>query len=140
MCIGKGDTMEAKGEAYGYVRSTVAKCMTRTGAHAKRMPKVHDYLGDLTGSAVDHSSKPHHPLWPNRYFHQGMRDKGEKGPIRMFQQRLRDRGWHIAVDGVFGEDTEGIVKQFQGQKHLEADGVVGPLTWNALWEAPVTKD
>jgi hypothetical protein len=29
MCIGKGETMEAKGEAYGYVRSMVAKCMMR---------------------------------------------------------------------------------------------------------------
>jgi peptidoglycan hydrolase-like protein with peptidoglycan-binding domain len=140
MCSGKGDTMEAKGEQYGYVRSTVAKCMERGRAHAKRMPKVHDYLGNLTGAAVDHSPPPHHPVWPNRYLHLGMRDKDDKGAIHVAQRRLRDRRWRITVNGSFGSQTEGIVKQFRRQKHLEIDGEIGPFTWNALWEAPITKD
>lgn len=139
MCIGKGDTMEAMGEKYGYVRSTVAKSMKRSGAHAKRMPKIHDYLGNLTGSPST-AKRPSHPQWPNRYLHVGLRDKDRRGAIRMFQQKLEDRRWlHIVVNGRFDEHTKKIVKQFQDQKGLEVDGIVGPLTWNAFWEAPITK-
>jgi murein L,D-transpeptidase YcbB/YkuD len=37
-----------------------------------------------------------------------------------------------AQDGVFGRRTESAVKQFQGDKGLAADGIVGPQTWAAL--------
>jgi len=52
---------------------------------------------------------------------------------RLVQQRLKERGWTIAVDGVFGPQTNRIVKSFQAEKGLTVDGVVGPATWDALW-------
>jgi len=58
--------------------------------------------------------------------------------VRTVQQRLRDRGWTIDVDGQFGPQTEGVVRQFQREKGLTVDGIVGPITWRALWETPVT--
>ena len=58
--------------------------------------------------------------------------------VRQFQQRLRDRGWTIGVDGIFGSQTETIVKKFQREKGLQVDGKVGPITWNAFWKSPVT--
>lgn len=64
----------------------------------------------------------------------GSRDKA----TRQVQQRLADRGFHLTVDGDFGAETDGVVRQFQADKGLEVDGVVGPLTWNALWTAPIT--
>lgn len=38
----------------------------------------------------------------------------------------------LVVDGVFGPKTRSRVLEFQNQKKLTPDGVVGPLTWAAL--------
>lgn len=65
--------------------------------------------------------------------------KGSKGDaVRQVQQRLKDRGWAIGVDGDFGTQTDTTVRAFQSEKHLGVDGIVGQVTWNALWSAPVT--
>jgi peptidoglycan hydrolase-like protein with peptidoglycan-binding domain len=50
------------------------------------------------------------------------------GPsVIWLQQKLR-----IAADGKFGPGTQQAVKNFQAAHGLTADGVVGPLTWQAL--------
>ena len=36
------------------------------------------------------------------------------------------------ADGVFGRQTEEAVRNFQRDHGLNPDGVVGPLTWDAL--------
>jgi peptidoglycan hydrolase-like protein with peptidoglycan-binding domain len=65
--------------------------------------------------------------------------KGSKGTqVRLLQQRLKDRGWKISVDGDFGSGTESIVKSFQKDKGLTVDGKVGPNTWKTLWTSAVT--
>jgi peptidoglycan hydrolase-like protein with peptidoglycan-binding domain len=38
----------------------------------------------------------------------------------------------IAVDGIFSAQVETAVKEFQQGAGLAVDGIVGPLTWNAL--------
>ena len=53
-------------------------------------------------------------------------------PIKTLQYLLRARGHSVAVDGVFGPQTEAAVKAFQASKGLNADGIVGPVTWPAL--------
>jgi peptidoglycan hydrolase-like protein with peptidoglycan-binding domain len=53
-------------------------------------------------------------------------------PVRPLQQLLRARNHPVAVDGIFGPNTEAAVKAFQQSKGLAADGIVGPLTWAKL--------
>lgn len=57
---------------------------------------------------------------------------------RAYQQRLKDRGWRIKVDGDHGPNTTSILRAFQQEKRLGVDGVGGRNTWRALWTAPVT--
>jgi peptidoglycan hydrolase-like protein with peptidoglycan-binding domain len=52
--------------------------------------------------------------------------------VRTLQHLLRARGQAVAVDGVFGPETEAAVRAFQTGKGLSADGIVGPQTWPAL--------
>ncbi len=53
--------------------------------------------------------------------------------ISQLQQRLRRLGFfNGAVDGIFGTETENAVKAMQRNFGLEADGIVGLATWDAL--------
>ncbi|MFX0573542.1 peptidoglycan-binding domain-containing protein [Nocardia nepalensis] len=38
----------------------------------------------------------------------------------------------VNVDGKFGPQTKEAVKNFQKDRHITVDGVVGPVTWQAL--------
>ena len=53
-------------------------------------------------------------------------------PVRPLQQLLRARGYTLAVDGIFGPDTDAAVKAFQHSRNLAVDGIVGPQTWPKL--------
>lgn len=45
---------------------------------------------------------------------------------------LANYGFTLETDGLFGLGTQGAVKQFQATHGLYNDGIVGPLTWEAL--------
>jgi peptidoglycan hydrolase-like protein with peptidoglycan-binding domain len=58
---------------------------------------------------------------------------GARGPwVSTLQQRLRAKGYSIAVDGAFGPKTDAAVRAFQRSRGLVVDGIVGPRTWGAL--------
>lgn len=64
---------------------------------------------------------------------------GSRGQaVKELQQLLAQRGYNLAVDGVFGPNTETLVKDFQKKVGLTADGLVGNMTWTALKNQPVT--
>lgn len=78
---------------------------------------------------------PRYPLWRVRSvsgFH------GNRDHLRRWQQRMKDRGWHITVDGLYGPNTAFIAREFQAEKGLTVDGLIGPETWAAAWTEPVT--
>jgi len=75
----------------------------------------------------------------------GTSKRGSRGrKVRAVQQRLKDRGWKISVDGKFGPQTDSIIRKYQQEAKDEGyydgaiDGIVGPLTWQALWLKPIS--
>ena len=59
--------------------------------------------------------------------------KGDRGAdVRTLQTRLCDKGYTVAVDGIFGSKTHEAVEAYQADHGLTVDGVVGPKTWSAL--------
>lgn len=59
--------------------------------------------------------------------------KGDQGDaVLAVQTLLNAQGHEVAVDGDFGDQTEGALRAFQGAHAIEADGKVGYLTWTAL--------
>ncbi len=56
---------------------------------------------------------------------------GSRDPaVEKLQEMLK-----LVVTGVFDRATRTAVRNFQRSKGLDVDGVVGPLTWRALWAA-----
>ncbi len=68
---------------------------------------------------------------PGLILRQGMRG----GAVRQLQQQLRNAGYDVAVDGVFGPQTRRAVQQFQQQAGLQVDGRAGGDTASALAQA-----
>lgn len=78
------------------------------------------------------ATMPSGPRWPGRYMRlTGPMMRGDD--IRDIQARLQERGWPITVDGWYGPQSDFIVRAFQSEKGLEADGIVGPLTWDCAF-------
>ncbi len=58
--------------------------------------------------------------------------------LRVWQRRMRARGWRINPDGLYGNETKRVARKFQAEKGLAVDGLIGRETWNAAWTSPVT--
>lgn len=60
-------------------------------------------------------------------------DRGED--VKQIQQYLYDMGYDISVDGIFGNGTKEVIKDFQLNSGLYVDGVVGQETFKMIEEA-----
>lgn len=91
-------------------------------------------IGDGTPAPAHHDPE-HHPAFPGTL----LRNPTEGHGTEAWQYRMHRRGWTIAVDDQFGPQSERVCRAFQAEKHLGVDGIVGPITWDAAWTAPVTR-
>lgn len=56
--------------------------------------------------------------------------------VRLWQERMVQRGSALGVDGKYGPQSKQACAEFQRLQSLQVDGIVGPVTWAATWEAP----
>jgi hypothetical protein len=75
---------------------------------------------------------------PDPHCHSGYYGGVDNQNVTTWQAQMSARGWAIDVDGCYGPDSESICRQFQAEKKLAVDGLVGPSTWQASWTMPVT--
>lgn len=131
--------------AYGYTGDIDGLWGDQTQvAHAK-------FYGEVTAAAAP--KFPPFPLGANQYF--GPEAGGDNsisgyhshnGDLKVWQQRMKDRGWTITVDGYYGPkgattpqgETADVAGAFQAEKNLVVDKFIGRQTWDAAWIAPVT--
>ena len=60
-----------------------------------------------------------------------------RADVRDWQQQMRNRGWRISVDGLFGPQSAAIAARFAAQKGLTtAPGTVDAPAFAAAWTAP----
>lgn len=72
------------------------------------------------------SGAAHAASWPL------LRNGSHGTDVRTVQRLLVAHGRNLTIDGLFGSGTQAAVVSFQRSRGLSADGVVGPMTWNAL--------
>ena len=61
--------------------------------------------------------------------------RGSRGnDVKVLQRILRQAGYDLEIDGIFGRITLECVKSFQATNSLVRAGVVGPKTWAKLEE------
>lgn len=101
------------------------------------LPSDH-WFGVDDGTSRSHSGYP------------GRKSKGETDQewLRIFVRQLRKRGWNAREggqfltrygnDGRFGVELGDLVEAFQDDQRLPSDRKLGPRTWRAAFENPVT--
>lgn len=72
----------------------------------------------------------------NRATRPTIRNGSTGAAVRELQTILNKLGYDVGdVTGIFGPRTEAAVRTFQRNRGLTVDGIVGPVTWNALLSA-----
>ena len=130
--IGNGEVIEAKGFAYGIVKTPLASGLWE---HWYYMPgMVYNVDEDTSAETddVDPSGCPYpEPIKTIRY--------GDKGPyVRWLQWVLNEPGYDLGrygIDGDYGGYTRKAVIQFQSINELVTDAIIGPKTFAALKQA-----
>ena len=117
--IGNGYVIEAKGHAYGVIKSKLSATKWTNWGKLKFI----DYSEAETVSTVSISVKT--------------LKNGSKGEdVKAVQLLLNGKAnAGLDVDGAFGAKTETAVKAYQKSKGLTEDGAVGFKTWNSLINA-----
>lgn len=99
-------------------------------------------FGPLTKAAVETYQSSHglgvdgivgNQTWPALIIQVSWGITGDA--VKAAQSQINSRTSYLAVDGIFGPNTDSAVRAFQGDLGLSVDGIVGPITWNHLVNA-----
>jgi len=114
--IGNGEVIEARGHAYGVVKTKLKD----RGWALWGMPKYIDYSETAPG--------------PKEITVKGYQVQiGSEGKaVKALQILLSGNDCACAVDGDFGAQTDKALQKYQSEHGLSVDGVAGPQTWGSL--------
>lgn len=137
----------AKWDDWLHVRTIEGNVRDRVCALVRGVGQVIGYARITYNSSSSDSgdSAPEFPLPAGWYFgpRSGPKESvsgyhGHREDLRIWQAQMQARGWHLAADGLYGPVTARVTRRFQNEKELHVDGLIGPITWKAAWEAPLT--
>lgn len=60
--------------------------------------------------------------------------------VTELQKLLNNNGYSVAVDGIYGSETQSAVKDYQKKNNLAVDGIVGTNTWSAITKAATNNE
>lgn len=133
-----------KGTTITTVEGNTSTSSNSNGGQVMRRtrPRNADILGfgrpAFNAKRSKHVQRPSFPRWPGRYIPlTSPRTKG--ADVEEWQTQMRKRGLKIPADGVYDRPSEKVCLAFQQEQDLEMDGVIGPITWAAAWDAPIPK-
>ena len=116
------------------------------GLWGKNTQTAHDKGGKPASKPKPSTSKaPKFPLRSGHYFgpKSGPASSvsgyySHRADLKRWQAQMRKRGWSITADGLYGPATKKVARQFQQERGLGVDGLIGKKTWDAAWNAKVT--
>jgi len=68
-----------------------------------------------------------------------IRSSSPAADVRRLQQWLKDLGYSLAVDGVWGPITDHTLRTFQTQAGIKSDGIAGKITLGHLYGALISR-
>lgn len=123
--IGAGEEIDARGHAFGVVQRRI---VDTSFTHWARLAVDYDALAN--------APNPLPPVETRRMLRRGM----SGNDVAALQAQLMKLGYSLApygADGQFGGATRAAVVRFQRNQGLDADGIVGQMTWTALDKARI---
>lgn len=117
--------MEAKGIAYGTVKSKVSATKWKNGLTFSWI--TYSYTTNLASTATYKGSNPYaQPTATVKYIKAEVNVAKES--VKWLQWELVESGYSITIDGKFGTKTRTALKAFQASCKIEVDGKCGPAT------------
>lgn len=119
--------------------ATLTEAPAATTAAAPQALVVDGIFGPLTAAAVRAFQSAHHltvdgkvgnQTWPVLIIQVSTGSTGDA--VRAVQSQLTSRSSWLTIDGIFGPQTNSVVRSFQTFCAFGVDGIVGPITWNGL--------
>ena len=135
--LGDGQVIEAEGRSKGV---SLSGFEYRQWTHAGTIPLVSCFAGSddaVFGDVVLEVSEDSSILNSNEFIAAATRSvlaRGSSGSnVRLLQLRLQQLGYMADVNGKYDSATCAMVQQFQINRRIKSDGIVGEVTWGQLF-------